>query len=126
MDCKSSCPPTTRRRCYTRSDPERQQASSSSSAYDRRFCRSLGEIGGGFLIASGLLTPLGTALVAAAMTTAILSVHIGKGIWNADGGIEFPLVILTSLSRERARAGLVLDRLLGRHRELDRHPLGRR
>ena len=29
------------------------------------------------------------------MTTAILSVHIGKGIWNADGGIEFPLVILT-------------------------------
>jgi putative oxidoreductase len=56
---------------------------------------SLGEIGGGFLIASGLLTPLGTALVAAAMTTAILIVHIGKGIWNADGGIEFPLVILT-------------------------------
>jgi putative oxidoreductase len=80
---------------------------------------SLGEIGGGFLIASGLLTPLGTALVAAAMTTAILSVHIGKGIWNADGGIE-------GLSRERARAGLVLDRLLGRHLELDRHPLGRR
>jgi len=56
---------------------------------------SLGEIGGGFLIASGLVTPLGTALVAAAMTTAILSVHIGKGIWNADGGIEFPLMILT-------------------------------
>src|SRR5882757_1154921 len=56
---------------------------------------SLGEIGGGFLIASGLVTPLGTALVAAAMTTAILSVHIGKGFWNADGGIEFPLVILT-------------------------------
>jgi putative oxidoreductase len=56
---------------------------------------SLGEIGGGFLIASGLVTPLGTALAAAVMTTAILSVHIGKGIWNAEGGIEFPLVILT-------------------------------
>jgi putative oxidoreductase len=56
---------------------------------------SLGEIGGGFLIASGLVTPLGTALAAAVMTTAILSVHIRKGIWNAEGGIEFPLVILT-------------------------------
>jgi putative oxidoreductase len=57
---------------------------------------SLAEIGGGFLIASGLVTPLGTALVAAAMTTAILTVHIGKGIWNAEGGIEYPLVLLTT------------------------------
>ena len=56
---------------------------------------ALGEIGGGFLIASGLLTPLGTALTAAVMTTAILSVHIRKGIWNTDGGIELPLVLLT-------------------------------
>ena len=52
---------------------------------------SLGEIGGGFLIASGLVTPLGTALAAAVMTTAIPTVHIRKGIWNAEGGIEFPL-----------------------------------
>jgi putative oxidoreductase len=56
---------------------------------------ALGEIGGGFLIASGLVTPLGTALVAAVMTTAILSVHIRKGIWSSDGGFEFPLVLLT-------------------------------
>lgn len=55
----------------------------------------VGEVGGGFLIASGLVTPLGTALLAAVMTTAILSVHIRKGIWNSDGGFELPLVYLT-------------------------------
>jgi putative oxidoreductase len=59
------------------------------------FGAALAEVGGGFLIASGLLTPLGTALTAAVMTTAILTVHIRKGIWNADGGFEFPLVLLT-------------------------------
>jgi putative oxidoreductase len=56
---------------------------------------ALGEIGGGFLIGAGLVTPLGTALLAAVMTTAILSVHIRKGIWNTDGGFELPLVYLT-------------------------------
>ena len=56
---------------------------------------AVAEAGGGFLIASGLLTPLGTALIAAVMTTAILSVHVRRGIWNSDGGIEFPLVMLT-------------------------------
>jgi putative oxidoreductase len=55
----------------------------------------LGEVGGGFLIASGLVTPLGTALLAAVMTVAILTVHLPKGIWNAAGGFEFPLVLLT-------------------------------
>jgi putative oxidoreductase len=55
----------------------------------------LAELGGGFLIAAGLVTPLGTALIAAVMTTAILSVHIRKGIWNTDGGVELPLVLLT-------------------------------
>jgi putative oxidoreductase len=55
----------------------------------------LGELGGGFLLASGLVTPLATVLLAAVMTTAISSVHIRKGIWNTDGGIELPLVYLT-------------------------------
>jgi putative oxidoreductase len=59
------------------------------------FAAGLAELSGGFLIASGLVTPLGTALIAAVMTTAILSVHIRKGIWNTDGGIELPLVLLT-------------------------------
>jgi len=53
------------------------------------------ELGGGFLLASGLVTPLGTALVAAVMTVAILVVHLRKGIWAAAGGFEFPLLMLT-------------------------------
>jgi putative oxidoreductase len=55
-----------------------------------------GELGGGFLLGSGLVTPLGTALVAAVMTVAILVVHLRKGIWAANGGFEFPLLMLTS------------------------------
>jgi len=55
-----------------------------------------GELGGGFLIAAGLVTPLGTALLAAVMTVAILVVHLRRGIWAAAGGFEFPLLMLTS------------------------------
>ena len=55
-----------------------------------------GEVGGGFLIASGLVTPLGTALVAAVMTVAIVVVHVRHGIWNSAGGFEFPLLMLTT------------------------------
>jgi hypothetical protein len=29
------------------------------------------------------------------MTTAILSVHIRKGIWSTEGGFELPLLMLT-------------------------------
>jgi putative oxidoreductase len=57
----------------------------------------LGELGGGILIASGLVTPLGTALLAAVMTTAIITVHLSKGIWNTNGGFEFPLLMLTAV-----------------------------
>jgi len=51
------------------------------------------EILGGFSLAAGLFTPVGTILIAADMTTAILTVHARKGIWNAEGGLEFPLVL---------------------------------
>src|SRR5581483_4199147 len=44
------------------------------------------ELVGGFLLAVGLLPPLGTALVAAVMTVAIVVVHLRKGIWNVNGG----------------------------------------
>jgi putative oxidoreductase len=55
------------------------------------------ELSGGFLIASGLVTPLGTALLAAVMTVAILTAHLRNGIWNAAGGFEFPLLMLASV-----------------------------
>ena len=53
------------------------------------------ELVGGFSIAAGLLTPVGTVLVGAVMITAILTVHAQNGIWAAEGGFEFPLVLLT-------------------------------
>jgi putative oxidoreductase len=55
----------------------------------------LGELVGGFSIAAGLLTPIGTAVLAAVMTVAILKIHLSKGIWSTAGGFEFPLLMLT-------------------------------
>jgi putative oxidoreductase len=52
------------------------------------------EILGGFSLAAGLFTPVGTILVGALMTAAILTAHARNGIWNAEGGFEFPLVLL--------------------------------
>jgi putative oxidoreductase len=52
------------------------------------------EVIGGFSLGAGLLTPVGTILVGAVMTTAILTAHARNGIWNHEGGVEFPLVLL--------------------------------
>jgi putative oxidoreductase len=53
------------------------------------------EVAAGFSLAAGLLTPVGTVLVGAVMITAILKVHVSNGIWAAEGGFEFPPVLLT-------------------------------
>ena len=53
------------------------------------------ELVGGLCIAAGLLTPIGTILITAVMTTAIVTVHFRNGIWNADGGFEFNLTLVT-------------------------------
>ena len=53
------------------------------------------ELAGGLSIAAGLLTPVGTVLVGAVMITAILTADAQNGIWAAEGGFEFPLVLLT-------------------------------
>jgi putative oxidoreductase len=57
----------------------------------------LGEVVGGVLIALGLLTPVGAALLIAVMLTAIWTVHRGSGLWVSDGGPEYNLVILAAL-----------------------------
>src|ERR1700760_4007555 len=54
----------------------------------------LSELIGGFSLGAGLLTPVGTTLVGAVMTTAILTAHARDGIWNQEGGFEFPLLLL--------------------------------
>jgi putative oxidoreductase len=56
----------------------------------------IAEILGGFSVGAGLLTPVGTILIGAVMTTAILTAHARNGIWNAEGGFEFPLLLLTA------------------------------
>lgn len=53
---------------------------------------SLTEIGGGLMVAAGLLWPLGPVAVVAAMLMA-LTVHWPR-FWAQDGGIEYPLVLL--------------------------------
>jgi putative oxidoreductase len=54
----------------------------------------LSEVFGGFSLGAGLLTPVGTILIGAVMTTAILTAHARNGIWTQEGGFEFPLLLL--------------------------------
>ena len=56
----------------------------------------LTETVGGALVLLGLLTPLGSALLIGMMVSAILSVHLDKGLWNSNGGFEFPLVMIAA------------------------------
>jgi putative oxidoreductase len=49
---------------------------------------------GGSLLALGLLTPVGAALVIAVMVAATVTVHLPKGIWNHNGGYEYNLVMI--------------------------------
>ncbi len=52
------------------------------------------ETAGGVLLLLGFLTPLGSAMIIGVMTVAILAVHAEKGLWNSDGGFEFPLTLV--------------------------------
>jgi putative oxidoreductase len=73
------------------------------------------EAGGGALLATGLLTPLGSAAVIGVMDQAVRSVHWQKGFFNTSGGYEFNLVLATA-AFALADAGpgpLSLDRALG-------------
>lgn len=52
------------------------------------------ELGGGLLLALGLLTPLAAAAIIAVMTTAVITVHAGNGLWNTERGFEYNLVLV--------------------------------
>lgn len=56
---------------------------------------ALGETGGGLLFAFGLLTPLAALALVATMVNAIVAVHWARGLWNHQGGIEFPFTLGT-------------------------------
>lgn len=55
------------------------------------------ELGGGLLVAIGLLTPVAALFLAGDLLVAILTVHLVRGFWNRDGGYEFPLALLGGL-----------------------------
>jgi len=57
---------------------------------------ALSEFGGGVLLALGFLSPLGSLGIIAAMVIAIAKAHLPKGLWNSNGGYEFPLLNLTA------------------------------
>jgi putative oxidoreductase len=55
------------------------------------------ETAGGALLAAGLLTPLGSAMLSGTMITAIRKVHAPNGPWAAEGGYEYNLVLLAAI-----------------------------
>jgi putative oxidoreductase len=56
------------------------------------------EAGGGSLLALGLFTPAAASMLTGVMTNAIRHVHAKNGLWNTDGGVELPAVILAALA----------------------------
>lgn len=54
------------------------------------------EAGAGALLVLGFLTPLACAALIGVMVNVILAAHAQKGLWNTNGGFEFPLVLLAS------------------------------
>ena len=56
----------------------------------------LGEFLGGLGVAVGLLTPIAAAGIVIVMLVATFSVHVKKGLWNTDGGYEYPLLIIVA------------------------------
>ncbi len=53
----------------------------------------LGESFGGLGVLFGFLMPLPAAAIIGSMSVAIIKVHVPKGFWNHDGGMEYPLVL---------------------------------
>jgi putative oxidoreductase len=70
---------------------------------------------GGVLFALGFLTPFAALGIVVTMVMAIATVHWQKGFWNADGGFEFPLVMLTVAAAVAATGPgrFSIDRLVG-------------
>jgi putative oxidoreductase len=75
----------------------------------------LSEIGGGLLLAAGLVVPFAALLVAVVMLNAIVLVHWPNGFWNGANGFEFPLLVWAGAVSLAATGGgrLSLDAAFG-------------
>lgn len=73
------------------------------------------ESGGGALLATGFLTPFGSAAVIGVMSQAIRSVHKEKGFFVTEGGYEYNLAILAGAVAiaDLGPGPVSLDRALG-------------
>ncbi|MCO7233511.1 MULTISPECIES: DoxX family protein [unclassified Cobetia] len=73
-----------------------------------------GEFFGGLAILIGLLTRPAAAVLAFTMLVAILTVHIGNGLFMSNNGYEYGLALLTIAASLAITGGgkLSLDRLL--------------
>jgi putative oxidoreductase len=56
------------------------------------------EAGGGSLLVLGLFTPAAVSMLTGVMTNAIRHVHWQNGVWNSDGGVELPVLVLGGLA----------------------------
>ena len=54
----------------------------------------LAETGGGLLLALGLFTPIGAALICSVMLVAV-TVHMKNGFFAQNGGYEYPLYLVS-------------------------------
>lgn len=58
---------------------------------------SAGEMIGGAMLTFGFLTPVGAALIIMVMLIAIAQIHAPRGVWIAEGGFEYNLVLIANM-----------------------------
>jgi putative oxidoreductase len=66
----------------------------------------IAETAGGALMVAGKVTPLASAMITGTMTTAIEKVHLEKGVWNQEGGFEYPVVLTAAAFAVAAEEGI--------------------
>ncbi len=76
------------------------------------FVAGASEFFGGLCTALGLLHPFGPLAIIAVMLMAIVLVHAAKGLWAANGGGEYNLVLI-AVALCLAWLGLAYTRLIG-------------